>query len=245
MPPQDSGEPAGSDESEEATLSKPKVKRGRALMRQATDEQMVPFISHVVSGELVKELMYELKSNWSIFGTSEVGVGARGSLALKKPVVLFAHNEIHEKILREGLEEGIVATALQGGDFSSKTLVASWQALQAASTDSTSSSDGKTSDHNSGSDNDAEAVTKDKKDKKDKNEKTEKNTKKTKKEKKSKKDKKKKEKNIKKVIKKEEKKDPKESDTSKPAPATKSSDVLQALIASETGTQKGSSSAGA
>jgi hypothetical protein len=239
LPPQDGGEPAGSDESEEATC-KPKVKRGRALTRQATDEQMVPFISHVVSGEVVKEFMYELKSNWSIFGTSEVGVGARGSLALKKPVVLFAHNEIHEKILREGLEAGIVATALRGGDFSSKTLVASWQALQAASTDSTSSSDGKTSDHNSGSDNDAEAVTKDKKDKK---EKKEKNTKKNKKEKKSKKDKKK-EKNSKKV-KKEEKKDPKESDTSKPAPATKSSDVLQALIASETGTQKASSSAGA
>ncbi len=246
MPPQDGDEPVGSDESEEATLSKPKVKRGRALTRQATDEQMVPFISHVVSGEVVKEFMYELKSNWSIFGTAEVGVGARGSLALKKPVVLFAHNEIHEKILREGLEEGIVATALRGGDFSSKTLVASWQALQAASTDSTSSSDGKTSDHNSGSDNDAEAVTKDKKDKqdkKDKKEKKKKKTKKNKKEKKSKKDKKK-EKNSKKV-KKEEKKDPKESDASKPAPATKSSDVLQALIASETGTQKGSSSAGA
>ena len=241
MPPQDGGEPAGSDESEEATPDKPKVKRGRALTRQATDEQMVPFTPHVVSGEVVKEFMYELKSNWSIFGTSEVGVGARGSLAFKKPAVLFAHNEIHEKILREGLEAGIVATALRGGDFSSKTLVASWQALQAAETDSKSSSDGKTSDHNSGSNNDdAEVV---KKDKKDKKEKKEKNTKKNKKEKKSKKDKKKEKKS--KKDKKEEKKDPKESDPSTPTKTTKSTDVLQGLIANGTGTQKGSGNAGA
>ena len=241
MPPQDGGEPAGSDESEEATPDKPKVKRGRALTRQATDEQMVPFMMHVVSGEVVKEFMYELKSNWSIFGTAEVGVGARGSLALKKPAVLFAHNEIHEKILREGLEAGIVATALRGGDFSSKTLVASWQALQAAETDSTSSSDSKTSDHNSGSnDDDAEVV---KKDKKDKKEKKEKNTKKNKKEKKSKKDKKKEKKS--KKDKKEEKKDPKESEPSTPTKTTKSTDVLQGLIANGTGTQKGSGNAGA
>ena len=238
MPPQDGGEPAGSDESEEATPDKPKVKRGRALTRQVTDEQMVQFMYHVVSGEVVKEFMYELKSNWAIFGTSEVGVGARGSLALKKPAVLFAHNEIHEKILREGLEAGIVATALRGGDFSSKTLVASWQALQAAETDSTSSSDGKTSDHNSGSNNDdAEVVKKDKKEKK------EKNTKKNKKEKKSKKDKKKEKKS--KKDKKEEKKDPKESDPSTPTKTTKSTDVLQGLIANGTGTQKGSGNAGA
>ena len=241
MPPQDGGEPAGSDESEEATPEKPKVKRGRALTRQATDEQTVPFTSHVVSGEIVKEFMYELKSNWSIFGTSEVGVGARGSLALKKPAVMFAHNDIHETILRDGLEAGIVATALRGGDFSSKTLVQSWQALQAAETDSTSSSDGKTSDHNSGSnDDDAEVV---KKDKKDKKEKKEKNTKKNKKEKKSKKVKKKEKKSKKDT--KEEKKDPKESDPSTPTKTTKSTDVLQGLIANGTGTQKGSGNAGA
>lgn len=242
MPPQDGGEPAGSDESEEATPEKPKVKRGRALTRQATDEKMVPFTSHVVSGEIVKEFMYELKSNWSIFGTSEVGVGARGSLALKKPAVMFAHNDIHETILRDGLEAGIVATALRGGDFSSKTLVQSWQALQAAETDSTSSSDdGKTSDHNSGSnDDDAEVV---KKDKKDKKEKKEKNTKKNKKEKKSKKVKKKEKKSKKDT--KEEKKDPKESDPSTPTKTTKSTDVLQGLIANGTGTQKGSGNAGA
>ena len=241
MPPQDGGEPAGSDESEEATPDKPKVKRGRALTRQATNEKTVPFTSHVVSGEIVKEFMYELKSNWSIFGTSEVGVGARGSLALKKPAVMFAHNDIHETILREGLEAGIVATALRGGDFSSKTLVESWQALQAAETDSTSSSDGKTSDHNSGSnDDDAEVV---KKDKKDKKEKKEKNTKKNKKEKKSKKVKKKEKKS--KKDKKEEKKHPKESDPSTPTKTTKSTDVLQGLIANGTGTQKGSGNAGA
>ena len=87
-------------------------------------------MTHVVSGDIVKEFMWEFQANWAIFGTSEVGVAARGCLACQKPAVLFALNEDHEKILRKGLEQGIVESVLAGGDFSSKNLVAQWQALQ-------------------------------------------------------------------------------------------------------------------
>lgn len=230
-------EPKGSDESDhsqdEGSPAKPRVKRGRALLRRTTDEEQVPFVTHAVSPEIVKEFMYELKSQWAIFGTSEVGVAARGALALKRPVVLFAHNARHEEILRAGLEAGITESCLAGGDFSSKTLVAAWQA--AVNSDSESSSGGQTSEHASGSEvqgegNEKEAkgnskkdkkAGKDKKDtKKDKQKKHKFGNKKTKKDKKDK-----------------DKKDKKKSDGEKQVSASGSADVLKTLIAKNSGTQ--------
>ena len=102
------------------------MKRGRALRRRVTDEEKVPFMTHIVSPEVVKEFMHELKSKWAIFGTAEVGTAARGALALNHPVVMFANNPKHEELLREGLEAGIVESCLAGGDFSSKTLIGQW-----------------------------------------------------------------------------------------------------------------------
>ena len=103
-----------------------KVKRGRALRRRVTDEERVPFMTHIVSPEVVKEFMHELKSKWAIFGTAEVGMAACGALALNHPVVMFANNPKHEELLREGLKAGIVESCLTGGDFSSKTLIGQW-----------------------------------------------------------------------------------------------------------------------
>ena len=77
------------------------MKRGRALLRKATDEEKVPFMTHVVSPEIVKEFMYELKSQWAIFGTSEVGVAPCGALALGHPVLMFTNNEKHAELVGE------------------------------------------------------------------------------------------------------------------------------------------------
>jgi len=85
-------------------------------------------MTHVTSGEVVKEFLYELGATWAIFGTSEAGVGARGALALQKPVVLFVNNEAHERVLRDGLEAGIVESIVADGAFSSKNLAATWRA---------------------------------------------------------------------------------------------------------------------
>lgn len=222
------------DDSDAASPGKLKVKRGRALLRRSTDEENVPFMTHVVSPEIVKEFMHELKSKWAIFGTSEVGVAARGALALKHPVVLFANNAKQEEILREGLEAGIVKSCLTGGDFSSKTLTAAWQAAQGSSdSDSESGSDDKTSEQ---SDDKAE----DNKENKDKKEKKEKDKKDKKgKDKKEKKDKKNKKEKAKKGKDKKEKakKDKKGQHGEKAASSTGGADVLKALIAKGSGAQ--------
>ena len=108
-------EGSGEDDSESASQDEHKVKK-----RRGAEEKKVPFMTHVVSTDIVKEFMYEFKSHWAIFGTAEAGVAARGALALKHPVVMFANNQKHEELLREGLEAGIVESCLVGGDFSSR-----------------------------------------------------------------------------------------------------------------------------
>lgn len=121
-----------------------KVKRGRALLRRVTDEEKVPFMTHIVSPEIVKEFMYELKSQWAIFGTSEVGVAPCGALALGHPVLMFTNNQKHAELLREGMDDHIIKSILTGGDFSSKTLVETWADAQGLSTsDSESESSSK------------------------------------------------------------------------------------------------------
>ena len=105
------------------------------------DEKKVPFVTHATPPEIVKEFMHELKGSWAIFGTSEVGVAARGALALQAPVVMFANNPKHEEILREGMEAGIVESCLAGGDFSSKSITDEWAAANAASDSDSSESD--------------------------------------------------------------------------------------------------------
>ena len=117
-----------------------RVKRGRALRRRATEEK-VPFMTHIVSPEVVKEFMHELKSTWAIFGTAEVGMAACGALALNHPVVMFANNPKHEELLREGLEASIVKSCLAGGDFSSKTLIGQWGFTNGSSDSDFSESD--------------------------------------------------------------------------------------------------------
>ena len=220
----------GSQGDSDAMSPSKKVKRGRALQRRNTDEDKVPFMTHVVSPELVKEFMYELKSKWAIFGTSEVGVAARGALALKHPIIMFANNPKHEDVLREGLEAGIVESCLAGGDFSTKTLTAAWQAAQGeAGTDSETCSDGQTSDPSDGADNSDEQAEKEKghSGKKEKDKKDKKDSKKEKKGGKSKKEKK--GKKVKKV------KKPKLEKRGKSDGAVGGTDVLKALIANGSG----------
>ena len=126
-----------------------RVKRNRALLRRPTDEHNVPFMTHVVPAQIVKEFLFELDSRVAIFGTSEVGVAALGALALKVPVVLFCNNSIHEKILKEALEDRIMQSCLAGDDFSPNVLVQPWKRLQSEEVDSdeesSSHSDGETS----------------------------------------------------------------------------------------------------
>ena len=119
-----------------------KVKRGRALLRKATDEEKVPFMTHIVSPEIVKEFMYELKSQWAIFGTSEVGVAPCGALALGHPVLMFTNNEKHAELVGEGMEDHVTRSMLAGGDFSSKTLVETWADAQGLSTSDSESESG-------------------------------------------------------------------------------------------------------
>ena len=211
---------AGSGSEEVASPAKPKKpKRGRALTRKVTNEEEVPFMTHIVSGEVVKEFMWEFRANWAIFGTPEVGIGACGSLACQKPTVLFALNEDHEKILRKGLEQGIVESILAGGDFSSKNLVAQWQALQEESAPESGTSSGSQASEDSAqaSENDNKANDKKKAERK----KSQHQKKKTKK-----KDKTQKEKN----------KNNKDKKAKKDSGA-RSKEVLQALIASGNGNQ--------
>ena len=126
-----------------------KVKRNRALLRRPTDENNVPFMTHVVPAQIVKEFLFELDSRVAIFGTSEVGVAPLGALALKVPVVLFCNNSMHEKILEEALEKRIMQSCLAGDDFSPNVLVQPWKRLQSEEVDSdeesSSHSDGETS----------------------------------------------------------------------------------------------------
>ena len=224
------------DDSESASQDERKVKKMRGA-----EEKKVPFMTHVVSVDIVKELMYEFKSKWAIFGTAEAGVAARGALALKHPVVMFANNQKHEELLREGLEAGIVESCLVGGDFSSKALAEQWAAANKTS-DSDSSSESDSGDQTSeqsadkakGSnkkDKKSFKKEKNKKEKKDKNKKTkkEKNDKKAKKVKKDKKEDKKEDKKDKKDNKKEDKKEDKKGN--------KAEDVLAGLIAKGSGTQ--------
>lgn len=152
-----------------------KVKRGRALRRRVTDEERVPFMTHIVSPEVVKEFMHELKSKWAIFGTAEVGMAARGALALNHPVVMFANNPKHEELLREGLKAGIVESCLAGGDFSSKTLIGQWGfTSESSDSDFPESDSGKqTSEQSSGK---AKGGKKEKSPKKEKNSNTIKKT---------------------------------------------------------------------
>ena len=228
-------EGSGEDDSESASQDERKVKK-----RRGAEEKKVPFMTHVVSVDIVKELMYEFKSKWAIFGTAEAGVAARGALALKHPVVMFANNQKHEELLREGLEAGIVESCLVGGDFSSKALAEQWAAANKTS-DSDSSSESDSGDHTSeqsadkakGSKKEKKSSKKEKgkKEKKDKNKKTkkEKNDKKAKKVKKDKKEDKKEDKKDKKDNKKEDKKEDKKGN--------KAEDVLAGLIAKGSGTQ--------
>jgi hypothetical protein len=147
-----------------------RLKRGRALRRRVTDEDKVPFMTHIVSPELVKEFMHELKGKWAIFGTPEVGLAARGALALNFPVLMIANNPKHEELLREGLESGIVESCLAGGDFSSKTLLAQWMTAYGSSDSDFSESDSskQTSEQSSGK---AKGGKKEKKPKKEKDKK--------------------------------------------------------------------------
>jgi len=131
--------------------SESRPERGRALLRKPTNEEEVALFTHVVPPELVKEFLYELGSQWAIFGTAAAGVAARGALALKKPTVLFALGEEHEKLLKRGVEAGIVGSVLNGGDFCSKTLMASWQEPQDDTSDSESDSNTETSASKGGS----------------------------------------------------------------------------------------------
>ena len=213
------------------------MKRGQALLRQATDEEQVPFVIHAMSPEIVKEFMYELNTQWAIFGTPEIGVAARGALALRHPVVMFAHNEEHEKILQTGLEAGIVDTCLAGGDFSTKTLLAAWHAAQPQSdSDSESSSGSETLSEASGSHTEEE----DKKQKKAKNEDKKKHKKKNKKDKKHDSGKKKNKKKVKQDKKKKDKKGNqnigKEMEK-KSGLSSSSAEVMKSLIANESGTK--------
>ena len=156
------------------------LERGRASLQLPTDEDKVPLMTHVVPPELVKELLYELKTDWAICATSEVGVAARGALAIGVPVVLFTHNAKHQEILKEGLETGIMQSCcVDGGDFSNANLVHLAKAAEKVGNVSESSSEGQSSEHTSGSSN------QDKKEKKSKKSKKEKksSTKKSKKEK--------------------------------------------------------------
>ncbi len=229
-----------SDADHEGSPAKAKVKRGRALLRQATDDEHVPFVTHATSAAVVKEFMYELKSQWAIFGTPEAGVAARGSLALKHPAVMFANNDVHEEVLRAGLEAGIVESCLAGGDFSSKTLVAAWQAAQdEMGSDSSSSSGGETSgqpseSHHTEEEEEGKKEPKkhDKKGKKDKKKSDKDDKKKIKK-----KDKKKEKKKDKKKKEKEHKQSGKAKPAPAPAPSASSGDVMKALIGNETGTK--------
>ena len=217
---------AGSGSEEVAPPVKPnRPKRGRALTRKVTNEEEVPFMTHVVSGEIVKEFIYEFRANWAIFGTSEVGMAARGCLASQKPAVLFALNDDHEKILRKGLEQGIVESVLAGGDFSSKNLVAQWQALQEESESESSTNSGSQASEDCAPDQASENENKATKDEKEN------------KEKKKSKQKKQNKKHKKKDKKKEEKNKNKKDKKAKKDSGAGSKDVLQALIASGNGNQ--------
>ena len=144
----DSEEDGQGDSSESSSEEKPAKKR-----KCGDDEKKVPFVTHATPPEIVKEFMFELKSKWAIFGTSEVGVAARGALALKAPVVMFANNVKHEEILREGMEAGIVETCLAGGDFSSKSIADEWAAANASSDSDSSESDSGDQTSNQSADN--------------------------------------------------------------------------------------------
>ena len=230
----DSEEDGQGDSSESSSEEKPAKRR-----KCGDDEKKVPFVTHATPPEIVKEFMFELKSKWAIFGTSEVGVAARGALALKAPVVMFANNVKHEEILREGMEAGIVETCLAGGDFSSKSIADEWAAANASSDSDSSESDSGDQTSNQSADNTkgskkekkSSKKEKDNKEKKNSNKKTKKKDKKGKKAKKDKKDK------TGKKDKKDNKKDNKKKTHAETIAALPDEDVLKGLIAKGSGTQ--------
>ena len=147
--------------------SSPDKKRKKALLRRATNEDEVPVFTHPCHPDIIKELLYEMCSDWFIMGSPEAGVGVLGALGLKKPCLVFLSNEAHEKVFRKLVHEAVVKSALGGGDFSNRALQENWARFSKAGT-STSESDGTTSEEEGSGEEEEKKKEKKKKEKKKK-----------------------------------------------------------------------------
>jgi hypothetical protein len=120
-----------------------KTKRGRALLRQPTDNAAVPLFSHPMHPTLIKEFVTSLEATWAIFGTPESGCGLLGCLSpdTRVPVLSFARNKAHADVLKTFVKTSIANQCLLlGSEWASKSLAEQWAQLNSDSDSSDSCS---------------------------------------------------------------------------------------------------------
>ncbi|CAE7734968.1 unnamed protein product [Symbiodinium sp. CCMP2592] len=95
-------------QAEEKLRKRKYTKRGRALTRAPSTDEVVLF-PHDMAGALMKEMVHESNAQFVLLGTPGMGSGIYACLEMKTPVIAIVKTQLHKKELLRVVKERLVS----------------------------------------------------------------------------------------------------------------------------------------